>query len=102
MDESPYSSNLISKFIDKLSHEHSVGNAKQSIVLVNNATETKWAKELMRHSTAICFVDKRIKFLDETGTPKNQPLQGQMIVYRGGNLTGFKLNFDSLGTVLFK
>lgn len=96
----PYSSSLISKFIDKLKLEHAKGNTKQSIVLVNNATETKWAKELMENCNAVCFIHKRVKFLDQAGLPKNTPLQGQMLVYRGSNTDRFKDCFNNLGIIL--
>lgn len=95
----PYSGKLIKLFIQKLSEELASGNITQATVLVDNATETQWADSLLRKCDAVCFLTKRIKFLDETGKPKNTPLQGQMVLYFGYNSTNFSLNFQDLGTV---
>lgn len=98
----PYSGKLIKLFIQKLAEELASGNTIQAAVLVNNATETQWADSLLRECDAVCFLTKRIKFLDETGKPKNTPLQGQTVVYFGYNLTNFRLNFQDLGNVFVK
>ena len=74
----PYSSDLIGKFIDKTCAEVDSGRIKAAIVLVNNATETKWAQQLMSRAHRVCFPSGRIKYLDRDGAPANTPLQGQM------------------------
>ena len=35
------------------------------MVLVNNATETKWFQRIAKKSNCICFINKRLKFLDK-------------------------------------
>jgi len=77
----PYANPLIGDFVDKLLREMDAGRTSVAIVLVNNATETKWAQRLLKRATAVCFPSGRIKYLDHTGTPANTPLQGQMLVY---------------------
>ena len=95
----PYSGKLIKQFIEKLKHELAVGNTQQAIVLVNNTTETQAGQSLLSMCNAVCFLKGRVKFLDEKGTPKKTPLQGQMVLYFGDYTSKFRLNFQDLGTV---
>lgn len=96
----PYSASLIKQFTSNLVQEVLSGNTKHFVVLVNNATETGWFKELLSVSDALCLVNKRIKFLDITGNPVNSPLQGQVILYGGNNPLGFANEFAKHGVVL--
>ncbi len=86
----PYAQPLISLFADKLIQEWNSGNIKQACVLVNNATETNWFQTMAQRANAIWFIKGRIKYLDNTGTPANTPLQGQCILYFGDNINRFK------------
>jgi ParB family transcriptional regulator, chromosome partitioning protein len=96
----PYTNGVVGQFVDKLMLEIDNGNIQQSIVLVNNATETKWGQMLLRKSDAICFPSKRLKFLDVGLEPTGCPLQGQMIVYFGENHDSFHLAFEDIGVVI--
>ncbi len=58
----PYSSPLISQFIDKLVEELVAGRVKRGIVLVNNSSDTEWFHRLARSSARMCFVSGRINF----------------------------------------
>jgi hypothetical protein len=40
-----------------------------AILLVNNATETKWLQEALRECAAVCFPERRVRFLKPEGTP---------------------------------
>ena len=73
----PYSRGKIDDFVSKIGSEIASGNIHTGIVLTNNATDTKWWHALADMSYAICFVKGRIRYLDETLTPANAPLQGQ-------------------------
>jgi ParB family chromosome partitioning protein len=97
----PYSSDLIGQFISKLIQHYDAGKIEAAIVLVNNATETKWFQELAQNAYAICFPKGRIKYLDSSGTPANAPLQGQAFIYFGENADLFKAIFQQFGVVLF-
>lgn len=79
----PYSSGTVEQFVEKLIESITSDSVKSAIVLVNNATETRWFQLLANHAKAICFTRGRIKFLDATGEPKQSPLQGQAFVYFG-------------------
>lgn len=96
----PYSGKLIKSFIFKLTEEVSLQNCKQFCVLVNNATETEWFSNLSNISDSICFIKKRIKFLDSSLKPSKSPLQGQVVFYRGNNVDDFIKTFSEFGQVL--
>lgn len=86
----PYGQPEILHFAKKLVTEIEIGNTKQACVLVNNATETNWFQLLLKTVTAVWFIDRRIKYIDITGTPANSPLQGQCMMYFGSNVGRFK------------
>jgi phage N-6-adenine-methyltransferase len=94
----PYSSGLVEKFAEKL--VDSLPSIKSAIVLVNNATETRWFQLLANKCDSICFPSGRIKFLDSTGEPKNSPLQGQAFFYFGPKQAAFCKAFGQFGFVL--
>lgn len=93
----PYSSALIKAFCDKFVNS----KIEEGIVLVNNATETGWFQSLLSKSDAICLVEGRIKYLDDTLSAANTPLQGQAFLYFGNHVTKFSKEFKSHGQVLF-
>jgi hypothetical protein len=92
----PYAQPLIADFAEAVSSKYESGEIEQAIVLVNNATETKWFQRMAIASSAICFPSSRIKFLDPNGNP-GAPLQGQAILYFGKNPTSFSAEFKKYG-----
>ena len=91
----PYSSDLIGRFIDKMLEE--CGNIEQAIVLVNNATETQWFTKAIEITSAVCFPQGRVKFLDTNGNAIGAPLQGQALLYIGQNEHCFCTVFSRFG-----
>ena len=89
----PYSGKLIEKFADKLL----TSDFAQAIVLVNNATDTKWFTKLADKADAIVFPKGRIKYLSPDGVTHNSPIQGQAILYFGNNVNAFKKYFGQFG-----
>ena len=77
----PYAQPLITEFADKILSE--IGNFNQLIVLINNATETKWFQKIANKADCLCFPSSRIKFIDMDGLPRGAPLQGQCFLYFG-------------------
>ena len=94
----PYAQPLMTQFAEKLVEQ--VPNINQAIVLVNNATETKWFQVMAKEADAICFPSSRIKFNDKNGEPSKAPLQGQAFLYYGQNVIGFAREFSLLGMVV--
>jgi phage N-6-adenine-methyltransferase len=95
----PYSKDLIPNFISKLCYHYGNGEINQAIVLVNNATETNWFQEIGEIAEAICFINKRVKFLDIHGN-EGAPLQGQALIYLGDNPDLFKHVYRDFGFCL--
>lgn len=90
----PYAQPLITQFANKVVEQR--GNYEQCIVLVNNATETKWFQKIARVASAVCFPTGRVKFYDPYGN-LGAPLQGQAIIYIGQNVEQFIFNMRPIG-----
>jgi len=93
----PYAQPLMNDFAAKLVDQ--LSNIESAIVLVNNATETKWFQSMAQESSAICFPESRIKFVDVNGN-LGAPLQGQSILYFGSDAQVFSNIFSKFGLVL--
>jgi ParB family chromosome partitioning protein len=96
----PYAQPLVTEFCDLLVEKFKSGEVKQACVLVNNATETNFYQNMMENCQAICFIKGRVKFIDREGKSTGTPLQGQTILYFGGNHKEFGAIFSQFGVVL--
>lgn len=94
----PYTGGLIDKFIDKLCAHVANGEVSEAVVLVNNATDTKWFQKAADSASAICFPKGRIRFLHPDGN-LGAPLQGQAIIYIGNNAQEFRNVFSQYGFI---
>ena len=96
----PYSRGKVDKFASRLINTVRWGEGIQAIWLSNNFTETQTGQLLLENCKAACFVEKRIKFLNEDLEEEHAPLQGQMILGFGDDLDveWFCLLFNYLGT----
>lgn len=90
----PYAAELIEAFTNKATAE--APNIKQMIILVNNATETRWFRSLVGISSAICFPSSRVKFYLPNGKV-GAPLQGQALLYVGADPSKFLAEFAAFG-----
>lgn len=88
----PYSSKLIKLFIDKLI----ASTFEQAIVLVNNATDTAWFRQLTESASAVVFTTGRIRFQKFNGAV-GAPLQGQAFIYFGNSTDKFLEVFEKYG-----
>jgi len=96
----PFSQPLVAQFCAKLLEELDAGRVQQAIVIVNNATETKWGNMLLRHASMVCFPTGRVRFVNAMGANIGSgPLQGQMLVYFGKKYR-FESMMEGLGPVL--
>jgi hypothetical protein len=94
----PYKQPVIQHFCTRLAHEYTVGTVTEAIVLVNNATETRWFGELFAKSSALCLLRGRVKFWRPDKDSK-APLQGQAVLYLGRNVEAFRAAFGQFGRV---
>ncbi|MFA4973863.1 MAG: DNA N-6-adenine-methyltransferase [bacterium] len=92
----PYAAELIGDFCEKLAKHYRAGEVSEAIVLVNNATETKWFLSLAQVATAMVFPTGRVRFWHPRKT-NVAPLQGQAIVYIGPNADEFLDAFTRFG-----
>lgn len=97
----PYSQPAIAQFAEKLNEEIESGRVYEAILLVNNATETAWFRNMLQNATAVCFPSGRVKFLNPKGDPVGAPLQGQAIIYIGEQRESFRGEFEKHGVVLY-
>lgn len=95
----PYSADLVAKFTNKLFDHFEAKAIAAAIVLVNNATETKWFQRGLSLASTVCFPAGRVKFLDMEGNP-GAPLQGQACLYFGERPTVFAEEFRVFGAIL--
>jgi len=98
----PYAQPLINKFSKAVTEKVVLKEINQAIVLVNNATETKWGQRLLKNCSMVCFIGGRVKFIDKEGKSTGAPLQGQMILYFGKNTKKFQEIFKEIGVILWK
>lgn len=93
----PYAQPLIGQFADRLASSVESGQVTQAVVLVNNATETRWFQRLAGVASAICFPLGRVKFWHPERTAV--PLQGQAVIYAGDRAGAFGAVFGDFGIV---
>lgn len=94
----PYAADMIGKFINKLNEEVEAEHIDSAIVLVNNATETTWFRNLLTYAKCVCFPYGRVKFITPGGE-SGSPLQGQAIIYIGDDKSAFVREFEKIGWV---
>jgi len=92
----PYAHPLVQQFCEKLAAHFRAGEVTEAIVLVNNATETRWFQATMSVASAVCFPAGRVRFWH----PRKEatPLQGQAVIYCGKNADAFAEQFKPLGS----
>jgi ParB family chromosome partitioning protein len=77
----PYAMPLIHQAVGALLAARREGHVAQAIVLVNNATETRWFQCLCAASTALCFPKHRIAFRAPDGKAVGSNTRGQAFFY---------------------
>ena len=96
----PYSRELIYPSTNIFINHWQNKSISQAIVLVNNATETKWFQLLLQNATSVCFVKKRISFTSPDGKNVSGNTRGQVFFYFGTRIKKFETSFKNIGAVL--
>lgn len=96
----PYSQPEISNFSKAVVEKR--GEYNQILIIVNNATETDWVQDMIKISDGVCFIKRRVKFIDKNGNPAGSPLQGQVVIYIGENASAFFENFNEIGICMVR
>lgn len=94
----PYETGLIERFTARLRECFDRNEVSEAIVLVNNATETKWFQYLVASASMLCLPEGRIRFWSPTKETAS-PLQGQAILYFGERREAFAHSFRAFGSV---
>jgi phage N-6-adenine-methyltransferase len=88
------------QWISKLLAQYEKGNVTEFILLVNNATGTRWFQKLWPFT--ICFVQGRIRFDQPTGVVKGKgPSHAQVFVYGGPQHYRFYEVFKDIGHIVW-
>lgn len=96
----PYSGRLIGRATAVFLENLKAGNIEQAVVLVNNATDTRWFKDFRESCSAICITDHRIKFVSPDGKSSvGGNTRGQCFFYFGpeSRAEAFKAEFAKFG-----
>lgn len=96
----PYTRNIIDASVQAFLTNLTQEKVNQGIVLVNNATETKWFQALLKECAALCLPDRRIAFENIDGKNVSGNTRGQVFFYFGHKLTKFIDIFSKIGTVV--
>lgn len=98
----PYSRGRCPAAVDRFLGQYQRGRFRRGVVLVNNATETVWFQELLRHSSAVCLPRFRVQFWNTDGKNVSTNPRGQALLYvdaqRDASL--FLAHMPPLGSVL--
>ena len=95
----PFAWPTVERFCERLAQGVDEGAVTDAIALTNNSTETAWFQRLLASARAVCFPLGRIRFW-HPDKPESAPLQGQAIVYFGGDPDMFRDEFHAFGVVL--
>jgi ParB family chromosome partitioning protein len=96
----PYSGALVLEACQQFVAAFHSGRFQAGIVLVNNATETRFFQLLLGTATAVCFTNHRIGFENIDGKRVSGNTRGQAFLYFGPDATRFARVFADFGTVL--
>jgi len=96
----PYSAGMCSRSVNRFVDQYEAKRFVEGIVLVNNATDTRWFSALVKSCTAICFTNHRISFWNADRKNVSGNTRGQAFFYFGKKRVKFRKAFEKHGFVL--
>lgn len=96
----PYTRKIIDAAVAMFLEQLMLKNITQGIVLVNNATETRWFQSLLHHCNAMCLPARRIAFENVDGKHISGNTRGQVFMYFGHQAIKFNAVFSQIGFVV--
>jgi phage N-6-adenine-methyltransferase len=97
----PYGRGEMKQAVETFLANWTKGSISEAIVLVNNATDTKWFQSLHKELAAMCVVSGRIAFENNDGKHVSGNTRGQIFLYFGENNKTFFEVFNSLGCISY-
>jgi hypothetical protein len=98
----PYSGDIVFDAVNRFCDAFDLGKFCRGIVLVNNATETRFFQRLLATACAVCLTDHRIAFENKDGKRISGNTRGQAFLYfdRNNEPSVFARAFGEFGAVL--
>ena len=99
----PYSRGTCAKAVGKFLAEFEARRFRRGIVLVNNMTDTRWFRELLDASVAVCLLTGRLSFVTLDGKRVSGNTRGQcsfLFSQTGHGLNRFRQKMAPWGRVL--
>jgi ParB family chromosome partitioning protein len=93
----PYSADMVKKCCERFIEAWNQKEIKAGIILVNNATETRWFQHLLSKANSICFTNHRISFWNADGKVVSNNTRGQAFFYFGSVANQFTEHFRAHG-----
>lgn len=94
----PYSHPLVEQFTSRLLEEYDAGHVTEAIILLNNASDTKWMQAMFRPGATLLLVRGRVRFVNERNEAAMSPRDAQFILYYGPHPERFREAFATYGT----
>lgn len=96
----PYSAGMCSRSVNRFIEQYETKRFVEGIVLVNNATDTRWFSALVNRCTSICFTNHRISFWNADRKNVSGNTRGQAFFYYGNKRAKFRKTFEKHGFIL--
>ncbi len=96
----PYGRGEMARAVNTFMDNYSKGRVSEAVILVNNATETKWFQDLLVASAAVFLPSSRIAFENDDGKNISGNTRGQVFIYFGDDATLFHEVFQRIGITL--
>ena len=95
----PYTSKIVSAFVDKLLAHLQDREVTQAILLTHNNADTVWFHKACQKCAAACFTRGRVRFYNSNGTASS-PTHGHTFMYFGRRVQKFKAEFCQYGWIV--